>query len=327
MSTMIVIGAGPVGRTITEQLAAAGHEVRLLTRSGSGPDLAGVTKMKVDAADHDQLAIATAGATVIFHCAHASAYSAQAFAADLPHTEQNVLTVAAELGSVVVFPESLYAYADPTEPMTESSPRTATTGKRGVRTALLAARAASATPTVSVVASDFYGPYATTAHAGERMLTAVLGGKRLLAMGSADQPHSFTYVPDLAAAMITAAARPDLWDNDQHDAVLHAPTGPALTQREMATAYATAAGLATPRVGTLPGWLVRMFGRVHAPTREMAEMIYQFEQPFTMDSTRTERLLGLSPTPLDQGAATTVAWWTNRVTDGHAPVATVSSAG
>ena len=284
-----------------------------------------MTKIKVDAADHEQLATAAAGAQAIFHCAHASAYSAQAFAADLPRTEQNVLTVAAEIGAVVIFPESLYAYADPTGVMTESSPRTASTGKRGVRTALLAARAASSTPTVSVVASDFYGPYALNAHAGERMLVAVLGGKRLLAMGSADQPHSFTYVPDLAAAMITAAARPDLWDNPERDAVLHAPTAPALTQREMATAYATAAGRPTPKVGTLPGWLLRVAGLVHAPSRELAEMTYQFDRPFAMDSTRTEQQLGIAPTPLDQGVAATVAWWTTRENDQNA--ARVSSAG
>ncbi len=31
----VVTGAGPVGWTIAEQLADAGHEVRVLTRSGS----------------------------------------------------------------------------------------------------------------------------------------------------------------------------------------------------------------------------------------------------------------------------------------------------
>lgn len=34
----VVTGAGPVGWTVAEQLAAAGRRVRILTRSGSGPD-------------------------------------------------------------------------------------------------------------------------------------------------------------------------------------------------------------------------------------------------------------------------------------------------
>ncbi|MDJ0114652.1 NAD-dependent epimerase/dehydratase family protein, partial [Rhodococcus erythropolis] len=79
-------------------------------------------------------------------------------------------------------------------------PRNATGGKRGVRTALLRAREASATPTVSVVASDFFGPRVRTAHAGERMVLKVMAGKKIRVIGSADQPHSFTYIPDLAAA-------------------------------------------------------------------------------------------------------------------------------
>ena len=33
----VVTGAGPVGSTVALQLADAGHQVRLLTRSGSGP--------------------------------------------------------------------------------------------------------------------------------------------------------------------------------------------------------------------------------------------------------------------------------------------------
>lgn len=90
------------------------------------------------------------------------------------------------------------------------------------------------------------------AHAGERMVPLVLKGKTVQVVGSADQLHSFTYVPDLAAAMIAAARRPDLWNS-----VLHAPTNPALTQRGLATAYATAAGLPAPKVTAIPGWVVR----------------------------------------------------------------------
>ncbi len=34
----IVTGAGPVGLTVALQLAEQGRQVRVLTRSGSGPD-------------------------------------------------------------------------------------------------------------------------------------------------------------------------------------------------------------------------------------------------------------------------------------------------
>src|SRR4051794_31353152 len=245
----VVTGAGPVGWTVAEELAAAGHRVRILTRSGSGPVHPLVERTPLDASDLARLGPAVHGATAVFHCVHGSRYSAGAWARELPATGRGVLAAAGEAGAVVVFPESLYSYSAPERPMTEEGPREARGGKRGIRTALLQARAASATDTVSIVAGDFFGPRVRNSHAGERMVKPVLAGKPLMVIGRSDQPHSFTYVPDLAAAMIAAAARPELWNR-----VWHAPTGPAVTQREMAEAFARAAGARAPRVMALPGW-------------------------------------------------------------------------
>ena len=44
---------------------------------------------------------------------------------------------------------------------------------------------------------------------GERVVSKVLDGGTIRVLGSLDQPHSWTYVPDLAAAMIRASERPD----------------------------------------------------------------------------------------------------------------------
>ncbi|MBP1134408.1 nucleoside-diphosphate-sugar epimerase [Arthrobacter sp. PvP023] len=300
----VVTGAGPVGWTVAEQLASQGKRVRVLTRSGSGPDHALIERMSLDVSNPALLGGAFAGASAVFHCIHGSAYTAAAWMRELPAAEETVLAAAGEAGAVVVFPESLYSYSRPGEVMAEDSPREAQGGKRGVRTALLKARAASPTNTVSVVAGDFFGPRVRTSHAGERIVPAVLAGKRLLVIGSADQPHAFTYVPDLAAAMIRTAQTPSLWNR-----VWHAPTGPAVTQRQLAAAFAEAGGAPAPKMGAVPGWLLRAMGRFSSDTRELAEMLYQFERPFVMDSRVSEAGLGLHPTPLPEAAAATVAWW------------------
>jgi nucleoside-diphosphate-sugar epimerase len=300
----VVTGAGPVGWTVAEQLAAAGHGVRVLTRSGSGPDHPRIEKEAVDVSDPARLGALFRGAKAVFHCIHGSQYSAKVWAAELPGAEQAVLAAAGEAGAVVVFPESLYSYSEPDRPMTEEGPREARGGKRGVRTQLLTARAASPTDTVSVVASDFFGPRVRGSHAGERVVKPVLAGKSLLVIGNAGVPHSFTYVPDLAAAMIRAAQDPALWNR-----VWHTPTGPALSQREIAAAFAAAAGARAPRVSAVPGWALRTMGLFSPGTRELAETLYQFERPFVMDSRASEAALGLQPTPLTEAAAATVAWW------------------
>ncbi|HEX9086878.1 MAG TPA: NAD-dependent epimerase/dehydratase family protein [Arthrobacter sp.] len=300
----VVTGAGPVGWTVAEQLAAAGHRVLVLTRSGSGPDHPRIEKKAVDVSDPTQLSGLFRGARAVFHCIHGSQYSAKAWARELPDAEQAVLAAAGAAGAVVVFPESLYSYSEPDRPMTEAGPREAQGGKRGIRTALLKARAASATDTVSVVSGDFFGPRVRGAHAGERMVKPVLAGKSLLVIGNAGLPHSFTYVPDLATAMIRAAQNPALWNR-----VWHAPTGPAVSQRQMAEAFAAAAGARAPRVAAVPGWALRTVGMFSPGTRELAETLYQFEHPFVMDSQASEAALGLRPTPLKEAAAATVAWW------------------
>lgn len=303
----VVNGAGPVGRTIAEQLAAAGHRVRVLTRSGSGPDHPLVERRKVDVSRPDQLAAALDGAAAVYHCIHGSRYSAKAWRAELPPAEQAVLRAAGAVDAVVVFPESLYSYGPVDRPMTEDMPRAATVGKLGIRAELLRARAASATSTVSVAASDFFGPQVVMAHAGERMVPAILAGKPIRVVASLDTPHSFTYVPDYAAAMIAAAGDRQLWNS-----VLHAPTGPAVTQRQLIEAFATAGGVPVPKMSAIPAWLMRAVGVLSPAMRELAETAYQLQRPFVLDSSRSEQLLGLRPTPLAQAAAATVQWWRDR---------------
>jgi len=300
----VVTGAGPVGWSVAAQLAEQGRQVRLLTRSGSGPGHPLIERIKGDAKDPAVLRSVLAGAQAVFHCIHGSAYNASVWQAELPAAEHAVLAAAQEVGAVVVFPESLYSYSEPDSVMSEGSPRRATGGKRGVRTELLRARAASATPTVSVVSGDFFGPRARMAHAGERMVAPILAGKNVRMVGSSRQPHSFTYVPDLARAMIAAADQPSAWN-----AVWHAPTGPALTQQQLAHAFAAAAGRPAPKVRVLPGWTLRAAGIFSADARELAEMLYQFERPFIMDSAASEAALGVTPTPLETAVAATVDWW------------------
>jgi len=302
----VVTGAGPVGSTVASQLVEAGRRVVVLTRSGSGPDHPLIERRRADVNDPAALDDAFEGAQAIHHCVHASRYDARTWRRELPAAERTVLEAAGRVGAVVVFPESLYALgpAGASATMTEDTSRNATEGKQGVRAELLRARDASSTPTVSVAASDFLGPRVLTAVAGERMVPAILEGRTIRALAHLDLPHSFTYVPDLAAAMIRAAEDPQLWNT-----FLFAPTAPAPTQRELITALARAAGVPVPRLGTIPAGLVRALGRVHRDTREMAEMLYQFTQPFVMDSRRSEKLLGLAPTSIEDAAHATVQWW------------------
>lgn len=300
----VVTGAGPVGSTVALQLAESGHHVRVLTRSGSGPVHPLIERRQVDVSQPDTLAEAFEGAVAVHHCIHGSAYDAEVWRAELPRAEAAVLEAAGRVGAVVVFPESLYSYGQVDGPMTESLPRNAVGGKLGVRTDLLAQREVSPTPTVSVAASDFYGPRVLTSHAGDRLVPLVLAGRTVRPLGSLDEPHSWTYVPDLAAAMIAAASRQDLWNS-----FLHAPTAPAVTQRQLVEVVATAADVAVPRVSAVPGVVLRGMGLVSRQMRGLAETSFMFSRSFVLDSSASEQRLGLAPTPMETGMKETVSWW------------------
>lgn len=308
MSTAIVTGAGPVGWTVATQLAEAGQPVRVLTRSGTGPDHPLITRQRVDVSDPTAVASAFADATAVFHCAHAP-YTAAAWRDALPRTEQIVLDAAGTVGAVVVFPESLYAYGKVAGPLTEQTPRSAATGKLGIRAELIAARLSHPTPTVSVMASDFFGPHVITAHAGERLVPALLQGRRVWLMGSADQRHSFTFVPDYARAMIIAGSDRTLWNS-----VVHAPTDLPVTQRQLAELITELGGAPRPKLGVIPAWALKLTGLVNTDARELAETAYQFSAPYVMDSTDGQRRLGFAPTPLREAVASTIAWWQAQVT-------------
>ncbi len=61
MSLHVVLGKGPVGSTLTDRLVDAGHDVRVLSRSG-GTSTDRVEHVALDASDAGALTAATRGA-------------------------------------------------------------------------------------------------------------------------------------------------------------------------------------------------------------------------------------------------------------------------
>jgi nucleoside-diphosphate-sugar epimerase len=55
--------------------------------------------------------------------------------------------------------------------------------------------------------------------------------------------------------------------------------------------------------------MMRMAGLFMPAAREMIEMMYEFNQPFIVDSSAFTRTFGMEPTPIEQGLAETLAWF------------------
>jgi nucleoside-diphosphate-sugar epimerase len=117
------------------------------------------------------------------------------------------------------------------------------------------------------------------------------GGKTAWLLDSADQPHSWAHVPDVAATLVAAALAPDgpgrLWIT---------PSAPARTQEQTIADLAAAGGWGAPRVRVLPGGIQRLGGLALPLLREIQETRVERTGPFTVDGSETTARLGVEPT-------------------------------
>ena len=307
MARHVIVGKGPIGRTLARHLAAEGHEVLVLSRSGGAPadGVAGAIDWgSVDATDGAALAAAARGADALYNCVNPAYHR---WPTDWPPVADALLEAAERTGAVLVTTGNLYGYGAGTERMTETSPLRSTETKGRVRTAMwqeaLRRHEAGALRTTEVRGSDYVGPGAgASSHVGDRMLEPLLAGRTLRPIGSADQPHTWTYLPDFAAALAAAATTERAWGR-----AWHVPSPEPLTFRQVAERFAAAAGVRAPRISPLPVAALRAMGVVAPMLREIAAVGYQFTAPFVMDSAESQAALGLAPTPWDAIVAATLA--------------------
>ena len=302
MARHVVVGAGSVGAATARLLAAGGDEVTVVTRSGGGPTGPGITRVAADGADADLLTPLTEDAVALYDCA-APPY--HRWTRDWPPLASSLLTVAERTGAVLATVSNLYAYGPVDGPMTEDLPDAAPGPKGRVRAAVwadaLAAHRAGRARVTEVRGSDYLGARGQS-QLGDRVVPRLLAGRPVQVLGSADQPHSWTFVDDVARLLVTVAADERAWGR-----AWHVPTGPPRTQREAVTDLCRVAGVPPVRVTVLHRPLVRLAGVVSPTIREVGEVLYQFERPFVIDSGTTERTFGLRPTPWPDVLAAVVA--------------------
>src|SRR5580692_4941703 len=304
----VVFGTGQVGSALAAHLAGMGNPVRAVSRHRP-PALAGVDWRAADAADPEAAADAAKGASVIYQCLNAP-YNQ--WPERFPPLQRGVLTAAERTGALLVSLENLYGYG-PTggRPMTEDMPLAATGAKGRARAAmsaeLLAAADAGRVRIAIGRASDFFGPGVTAGSTlGERVFGNALAGRRADFIGNPDLPHTYSYVPDIAAGLATlgtdARAVGEVW---------HLPGPQTGSTRALLDLLAGQVGHRVA-VRSLPKLAVRTLGLVKPTLRELAEKHYQFDDPFVRNTSKYKAVFGPSGTRLADAIAATVAWYRTR---------------
>lgn len=304
----MVFGTGQVGLAVTAQLAQLGIPVRAVSRQrpadlGDTVDWRGANVLDADASLE-----AVKGASVVYQCLNAP-YTK--WPDMFPPLQRNVLRAAEQTGALLVTLENVYGYG-PTggKPLTEDLPLAAGTSKGVVRAAMTAQLvAASEAGRVRIAigrASDFFGPGVTESTLGARVFRNAIADKRADFIGNPDLLHTYSYVPDIAAGLVTLAT-----DERAVGQVWHLPGPKTVTTRALLELVANEVNHPVG-IRNVPKLALRALGLVNPMMRGLAEMSYEFDQPFVLDTSKYEATFQSAGTPLATAIAATVAWYQSR---------------
>jgi nucleoside-diphosphate-sugar epimerase len=300
-----VLGSGAVGRETAKILAARGDVARLVQRHAPAGLPEGAQFAAADALDRDSLRGACRGASALI-CCIGFRYDSRVWEASWPRAMANMLDVCAEQGARFVFADNLYMYGPQNQPLTEDLPLTNYGRKPRLRAAItrqwIVAHRGGRVEAVAVRASDFYGPEVGTSVLSEYGVKRLVAGKPALVPYSPEHPHDFTYVPDFARALVALLDAP----SDAYGQAWHSPNAPTKTLRQLLARSAELIGVA-PRMTVLPRAVVALLGLFDRTIYELAEMRFQSDRPYLVDSSKFAGRFALAPTPFDEGMRATIA--------------------
>ena len=291
----LIVGAGAIGTATARHLASSGEQVRLVTRSGTGPSHPGIERVAADASDAATLRRLAQGASVVYNCANPQYHE---WPKVWPPLAAALLGAAESAGAVLAITGNLYVYGPVDRPMTEDLPLAAPTVKGRVRVRIWENALASGVRVFEARASDFISPKHSLV---EMALPALRAGKTVRLPMPLDIPHSFTYTGDVARTLVTLAGDERAWGR-----AWHVPTAAPMTAREFVGRIARVGGFGSHRLAKYPEVAVRMSGLFDKFTREYLEMSYQFKRPFVLDSSRVTETFGLRPTDVDEALRSTL---------------------
>jgi nucleoside-diphosphate-sugar epimerase len=301
----VVFGTGAIGLATMEALLARGERVRMVNRTGRAPVPDGVEVVGGDAADPEFTAAAAAGSRVVYQTLNPPYHE---WVEEFPRLQAGVLAAARAHGARLVSMENVYMYGRPNgRPLTEDRKHEAHTRKGRLRSQmsreLLAEHEAGRVEVAIGRASDYYGPRGgAQSNLGDRVVPAALAGRTASVLGDLDQPHTYTFIPDIGEGLALLGEHPDAPGR-----VWHLPNDPdTRSTRELVGVVHGLAGQPRAKVREVPVLLLRAVALTNPTVREILEMRYQFEEPFVVVSTDITGLLGARPTSMERGLELTV---------------------
>jgi nucleoside-diphosphate-sugar epimerase len=308
----VIFGTGAIGLATMDALHARGETIRMVNRSGRAPAPEGVEVVGGDASDPAFTTAVSEGAHVIYQTLNPPY---DQWEQQFPALQAGVLAAAQAHGARLVSMENVYMYGRPNgRPLTEDRAHEAHTRKGQLRSRmsreLLAAHDAGTVEVAIGRASDYFGARGgAQSNLGDRLFPAALAGRTATVLGNPDQPHTYTFIPDIGEGLAVLGEHPDAPGQ-----VWHLPNDPDThTTRQLVDTVYTLAGQSRTRLRQVHPLLLRAAALTNPTVRSLLEMQYQFDEPFIVDSARITTRLGVSATPLERALEQTLSTYPHAV--------------
>jgi nucleoside-diphosphate-sugar epimerase len=302
----VIFGTGAVGMSVMDELIRRGpRRVRMVNRSGRARVPAGVEVVGGNATDETFAREASEGASVVYFALNPPYNKWPEL---FPRLQAGVLEGAASAGAKLIAMENLYMYGSTDgRPITEDLPYAPNSRKGRVRAmmseVLMEAHRSGRVRVAIGRASDYFGPRVLVSAAGEQVFGRAVEGKSAQLAGDPDQPHTYTYAPDIGKGLVILGEREEALGQ-----AWHLPSPETVTTRRFVEMIFEEVGKPA-RVQAAPKILLRAIGLFNPGIRETIEMLYEFEEPFVVDYSKFEEAFGEQATPLRESIRGTVRWY------------------
>jgi nucleoside-diphosphate-sugar epimerase len=305
----VMLGTGAIGRATMEELIKRGESVRMVNRSGKMNEVpAGVEVVASDLYDQAKVKKVTRDAKVVYQAAQPR-YSE--WFEKFPLLQKSIIDGLTGSDAKLILVENLYMYGDTNgKPMTENTPHNAHTRKGRVRAeisrAAFNAHNGGRVRITSARGGNFFGPWGTDSTMGARAFYPLIRGKPAQLIGRTDLPHSHTYTKDFGKALVILGERAEADGQPWH-----VPNDmPKITQAELVRMFAEEAGV-KPNISSMGKLMMKVGGLFIPEAKETVEMMYEFDKPFIVDSSKFEKTFGMKATPMREAIRETVTWYKN----------------
>jgi nucleoside-diphosphate-sugar epimerase len=303
----VVLGTGTIGRAIMEELVRRGESVCMVNRSGRMDEVpAGVEVVASDLYDPAKVKEVTRDAKVVYQSSQPNYYE---WPEKFPPLQKSIIDGLTGSNAKLVLVENLYMYGETNgKPMTEDMPHNAHTRKGKTRSemskAAFEAHRAGKLKVTAGRGSDFFGPWGLPSTMGERAFYPLLHGKAAQMTGRVDVPHTHTFTKDFGRALVVLGERAEA-----DGQAWHVPNDmPRITQGELVKMFAGEVGVPA-KMSSIGKFMMIMAGLFVPEAKETVEMMYEFDQPFIVDSSKFEKTFGMKATPMSEAVKETAAWY------------------